>query len=103
MHEALNNWGAALSAQAQTKSGAEADRLFDTAKEKCLAAEAIVPGIGAYNLACICALQEREDECRTWLEKSKAHGKLPNGDHVLKDADLASIRDMDWFQALIAS
>ena len=34
MHEALYNWGNALSDQAQTKTGAEADRLFAAAGEK---------------------------------------------------------------------
>ena len=33
-HESLNNWGNALSAQANTKSGAEADALFAQAAEK---------------------------------------------------------------------
>jgi Tfp pilus assembly protein PilF len=102
-HEALNNWGNALLEQAKTKSGVEADRLFDLAREKCLATDAIVPGKGAYNLACISALQGQEAECREWLEKSKTHGELPSRDHMLKDADLASVRDKDWFQALIGT
>ena len=32
-HEALNNWGNALSDQAKAKSGVEADRLFGAAGE----------------------------------------------------------------------
>jgi Tfp pilus assembly protein PilF len=42
-HEALNNWGTALSAQARTKTGEEADRLFAQAREKYAAALAIKP------------------------------------------------------------
>ncbi|MFP2908093.1 TPR end-of-group domain-containing protein, partial [Pyxidicoccus sp. 3LFB2] len=34
MHEALNNWGSALSDWAKTKTGAEADRLFAQAGEQ---------------------------------------------------------------------
>ena len=39
----LNNWGAALSAQAKTKTGKEADRLFKLSYEKYKAALAIKP------------------------------------------------------------
>ena len=42
-HEALNNWGNALSGQAKTKSGSEADRLFRLAGEKYEAALKIKP------------------------------------------------------------
>jgi hypothetical protein len=42
-HEALNNWGNALSDQAKTKTGGEADRLFVLAGEKYAAALAIKP------------------------------------------------------------
>jgi Tfp pilus assembly protein PilF len=42
-HETLNNWGAALSGQAKTKSGAEADALFAQACEKYDAALKIKP------------------------------------------------------------
>ena len=42
-HEALNNWGIALAAQARMKTGEEADRLFALAGEKYAAALAIKP------------------------------------------------------------
>ncbi len=45
MHEALYNWGTNLSDQAQTKSGAEADRLFTEAGEKYQQALAIKPDL----------------------------------------------------------
>ncbi|MFO1083181.1 MAG: hypothetical protein U1E21_01340 [Reyranellaceae bacterium] len=44
-HEALNNWGNALSGQARTKSGVEADRLFGDAGEKYAAALKIKPDL----------------------------------------------------------
>jgi Tfp pilus assembly protein PilF len=42
-HDTLNNWGIALSDQAKTKTGDEADRLFALAGEKYAAALAIKP------------------------------------------------------------
>ena len=42
-HDALYNWGIALSDQAKTKSGAEADALFDQARQKYEAALKIKP------------------------------------------------------------
>ena len=45
MHEALYNWGTALSDQAATKAGEEADRLYAQAGEKYAAARAIRPDI----------------------------------------------------------
>jgi Tfp pilus assembly protein PilF len=64
-HEALNNWGTALREQSQQKSGAGADRLVAQAGEKSLQAEELVPGHGAYSLACVSSLQGSEQECRT--------------------------------------
>ena len=100
-HETLNNWGLAILGQAKLKSGKEADKLFADASEKCLQAEELVPGYGAYNLACVSALQGREQACRTWLEKSRDHGKLESREHLRTDTDLDSVRDKDWFQSFI--
>jgi len=101
MHEALFNWGLAILEQAKQKSGEQADHLFAQAGEKCHQAEKLVPGFGAYNLACISALQGREQECGTWLEKSRDSGKLPSREHLLEDTDLDNVRDKDWFQSFI--
>ncbi|MFN0016951.1 MAG: TPR end-of-group domain-containing protein [Pirellulaceae bacterium] len=100
--KALDNWGIILIDQAKMKSGAEADRLLAEAREKCIGVEAIVPGEGAYNLACISAMQGKEGDCKDWLNKCKAHETLPGRDHLLADADLANFRDKAWFQELIA-
>ena len=92
--------GTALSDQAKSKTGAEADRLFALAGEKYRRAEEIRPGSGAYNLACLCALGSDEEGCRKWLEKSKQLGTLPNRVHVMNDPDLESVREREWFQGL---
>ena len=43
MHEALNNWGIVLQAQAERQQGEKADQLFAQAGEKYAAALAIKP------------------------------------------------------------
>jgi len=101
-HEALNNWGNALSAQAQTKSGEEADALFARAFEKCSAAESLAPGHAAYNLACICSVRNDEDGCRKWLQVSRSHDQLPARDHLANDPDLENVRSAGWFEEFIA-
>ena len=103
MHEALNNWGSALISQGATKSGPEAERLFDQALEKALAAEELSPGAGSYNIACAFARLGQESNCREWLEKCKAQGKLPSADHIRNDADLAGVREQEWFEKFLAS
>jgi len=101
MHKALLSWGNALIHQAYTKEDPEKRQLLQTAHEKCASAEKLSPGSGAYNLACISALQGRADDCRTWLQTAKTHGKLPKKSHLLNDTDLTSVRDLDWFSSFL--
>ncbi len=101
-YEALNNWGTLLLERAKQKSGAEADRLFKLAAEKLMESEAISLGSGAYNLACISALQHQPEECRRWLLESLKHQTIPSRQHLLSDPDLESVRDLDWFKELLS-
>ena len=100
-HEALYNWGNALSEQAKTKSGGEADDLFGLAEQRLLSAEAIRQGSGAYNLACVKALQGISAECRQWLEIAYRLDTLPRHEHLIKDKDLDSVRGQGWFKQLL--
>ena len=102
-HEALNNWGAALLVRASSKTGAEADELLSQAEEKLLAAEALVAGHGAYNLACVAALRGQPEACRQWLQRSKAAGRLPSRQLLLGDEDLRRVRDEPWFAELLSA
>ena len=65
-------------------------------------AEEFSPGTSVYNLACGCALQGRDLECREWLKKSQAHGELPSKQHLLDDPDLVNVRGQAWFQSFLA-
>jgi hypothetical protein len=89
--------------QRKTKTGAEADALFAQASEKLLAAEGLVTGSGAYNLACIAALRGQPDECRHWLQRSHAAGRVPSRQHLMADDDLRSVRDEPWFAELLSA
>ena len=100
-HEAYNSWAAALLTQAEGKSETEAKDLIRQAEENARKAESLVPGDGAYNLACIEARKGNEDSCRAWLIKSKEFGKLPSREHLLQDSDLSSVRQLDWFQSFL--
>lgn len=66
----------------------------------------LLPGRGAYNLACLAAIRQDEEGCRSWLKAAKegtAPETLPPREHMLNDPDLAVFRDTDWFREFIAS
>ncbi len=96
-HEALNNWGATLFDQAKTKSGDDADKLFAQAGETLSICESLMPGAAAYNLACICSLQNDPQTCRQWLETARTCGTLPLPAHLASDSDLDNVRGQEWF------
>jgi tetratricopeptide (TPR) repeat protein len=99
--EALNNWGSVLSARAKLTSGTAAEVLLREAEEKYAQAEEISPGKGAYNMACIRALQGDAEGARQWLQASADAGLLPSVEHLGADADLDSLRASGWFQEFL--
>ncbi|MBF0130348.1 MAG: hypothetical protein HQL33_10165 [Alphaproteobacteria bacterium] len=103
MDGAYTNWGGALSAQGQRKTGEERRRLLEQAVEKCRRVEELRPGRGAYNLACLASLLQNEDECRKWLDVARDSGSLPDGRHLAGDMDLAFVRDRAWFRKLLGT
>ncbi len=102
-HEVLSNWGYGLTMQANIKSGDEADAVYVQAREKLLAAEDISPGAGSYNLACLCSIESKPDECKQWLEKLHDTGKLPNREKIESDDDFDNVRESDWFKEFLDS
>lgn len=98
----LNDWGATLMEQARSRSDTKRSNvLYEKAKEKILAANALEPGIGAYNLACFHGLRGEGEECRKHLTQAQETGNLPEKGHLKTDKDLDNVRDSSWFQAFM--
>jgi tetratricopeptide (TPR) repeat protein len=53
-----------------------------------------------YNIACVYALQNRQDDSFKWLKKSISKG-FDNWDHIKNDKDLENIRNTSYFRELI--
>ncbi|MEE2959593.1 MAG: hypothetical protein VYA34_02530 [Myxococcota bacterium] len=75
---------------------------FQEAEKRLLLVEERVRGMGAYNLACIMALQGKTRSARRWLEYAKRHGGLPTEDILKRDGDLDSLRSYRWFHRFSA-
>jgi len=60
-------------------------------------AERIQKGSAAYNLACIYSLRGQTEPCLEALELSMEFGSLPDTEDILNDADLAQVKDAQWF------
>jgi tetratricopeptide (TPR) repeat protein len=102
LHEALNNWGATLINQAKQKNAADAAGLFAQAEEKLQQVEVIQAGAGTYNLACLAALRDRPEECRTWLEKRLAKGEPLRRSELEQEEDFTSVRSLPWFVEILS-
>jgi len=101
MHEAFYNWGNALSEQAKTKQGDQRSELLREAQSHLMEGERVREGSCASNLACAADLLGQPDDCRHWLQVALKHGKLTA--KVMKDSDLDSVRDLPWFQEILAA
>ena len=98
--EAYNDWGHVLGHLAKNKKGKVRQQLLTEKKEKCLKAESIKTGSGAYALACISALAGDKTQCQKWLEICEQADMLPPRKRVMSDTDLDSIRNEEWFKQI---
>jgi len=98
--EAYNSWGGVLGYLAQKKEGKARQELLAEGKEKCLKAESIKTGKGAYNLACVSAVMGDKAECQKWLKVGEQTGTLTTREHAMNDSDLESVRNEDWFKQI---
>jgi tetratricopeptide (TPR) repeat protein len=102
-HDALNNLSTALLNQASTEPAAEAERLRLRAREKSLLAEKIRPGSGAYNLACVEALDGNAAEAIRWLQTAQSTGKLLSRAIIAADRDFDRVRNDSGFVSFVES
>ena len=100
IQEALYVWGGALLTQSGLQAGEERERTLKKAEEVLLRAAQIKPD-EVYNLACLASLQGKPEECRELLFRCLKGGTLPEAAHLEIDADLAAVRDMEWFRDLL--
>ncbi len=96
-HGALDHWCIALYAIAKFEPNAKALR-----KQLMVAhaAEARFR-LGSYSLACALTLANCSDKARVQLEQCLASGTLPIAYEMETNEDLASLRALDWFRALL--
>jgi tetratricopeptide (TPR) repeat protein len=98
--EAYNDWGHVLGHLAKNKKGKVRQQLLAEKKEKCLKAESIKTGSGAYALACISALAGDKTQCQKWLKICEQADMLPPRKRVMSDTDLESVRNEEWFKQI---
>jgi tetratricopeptide (TPR) repeat protein len=102
-HTALGNWGAALMNQATMRRGEEAGRLLGQARQKLLAAERMHAGSGAYNLACVEAIEGNTKEAVRWLQVFKSSGDRLSRATVAADRGFDRMRNQPEFVSLVES
>jgi tetratricopeptide (TPR) repeat protein len=102
-HTALRNWGGALLEQAKTKPGEEADHLLRQARQKLLEAERVHAGSGAFNLACIEAIEGNTREAVRWLQVFKSAGERLSRAEITAEKDFDHVRNQPEFVSLVES
>ncbi len=93
------NWSAILLREARERGGPPA--LWESAKEQATQAEAINPGSGAYNLACIAADLHDYDAVHKYLLLSAEYGQIVPLSQILRDVNFEHIRGESWFRTLL--
>jgi Tfp pilus assembly protein PilF len=101
--EVLGNWGAVLSEQAKTKAGAEAGHSLQQARQKLLEAERMRAGSGAYNLACVEAMEGNTREAVLWLQVFKSAGGRLSKAKIAAEKDFDRVRNQPGFVSLVES
>ena len=101
--DALSNWGNALFEQAKMKAGEEAGHLLQQARQKLLKAERMHDGSGAYNLACVEAMEGNTREAVRWLQVFRSFGERLSRARLAADKDFDRVRNQPEFVSLVES
>jgi len=97
-----SNWGNMLLRLSYLKDGEERERVLDDAMEKCMKAEEMKPGGGAYNIACIYSLKNKKELAFEWLGKGlQVDIFIPSRKDVEKDRDFENVRGDPRFKELL--
>jgi hypothetical protein len=95
------NWSSILLSETRERGGSA--ELLERAKQEAEQANAITPGSGAYNLACIAAELGDGEAVERWLVLSSEYGQVPSLSHILRDGDFEAIQGEPWFRTLLES
>jgi cytochrome c-type biogenesis protein CcmH/NrfG len=102
-HRLLSNWGAALLGQASMKEGLVAEHLLGQARRKLFEAERMHDGSGAYNLACVEAMEGNTREAVRWLQVFRSSGERLSRARLAADKDFDRVRNQPEFVSLVES
>jgi hypothetical protein len=100
---ALNNWGLTLAREARTKAGEEAGHFLQQARQKFLEAEQMRAGSGAYDLACVEAIEGNTREAVRWLQVFKSAGAPLSKARIAAEKDFDRVRNQPEFVSLLES
>jgi len=95
------NWSSLLLREARERGGSA--ELWERAGQQAEKANAIDPGSGAYNLACIGVEVGDREAVERWLVLSAEYGQIAPLSHILRDVEFESIRLEPWFRRLLDS
>jgi len=73
---------------------------YDEATKKYAEIEVLQKGSAAYMLARLNALWGKKDKCREWLLKGQEARMLPTRDEAMRESDLDSVRNEQWFKEI---
>ena len=79
------------------------ERLLRDPRQRLLAAEGMHPGSGAYNLACVEAMEGDAHEAVGWLQLSESSGEQLSRAQIAKETNFDRIRNEPEFISFIES
>jgi cytochrome c-type biogenesis protein CcmH/NrfG len=99
----LNEQCAVLYYRAKAQAGEAAGHLLGQARQKLLEAERMRAGSGAYNLACLEAMEGNASEAVRWLQVFQSSGERLSRARIAADKDFDRVRNQPEFVSLVES
>lgn len=87
--------------QASLAQGHARVALLMEAKDAFIRAETAEKGCGAWRLACISAIEDKQELCKAWLERAHACETLPERSVVESEPWLTNVRNQKWFKRFL--